>query len=58
MELVVARRFNIDNLRPWEWWAWEADEAAMTTAVTNAYTETMRDWRTHFEHVAQQEGQQ
>ena len=30
-------RFKIDDLRPWEWWAWEADEADMMTTLQREF---------------------
>ncbi len=35
---MLALRFKIDDLRPWEWWAWEADEADMMTTLKREFT--------------------
>ena len=33
----MALRFDIDKLRPWEFWGWESDECYLVTTLTNEF---------------------
>ena len=41
-ELVYALRVSVEGLRPWEYWAMEADDYAMITQLQGIYRREMQ----------------